>query len=221
MSWSPHPVAESLHANLKTRVRRRERGSTALEFALVIIAAMPLFFGTVGLGITMGRGIQAIQVTRDVGHMFGLNMDFSQTGAQLVVAKLAQDYSLNATSGTAVLIFSRVQKISATNCSAATVPCNNQGYAVFTYRYVMGNSSLRSSDFGTPPAGYVGSNGSISATNYLQYTTVRAANFDTVMNLADGEYTSMVEGFFRQPDINFLQPGFSQANQGTYVRVFF
>jgi hypothetical protein len=206
---------------------KRQRGSTVLEFALVTICAIPMLFAMVALGITMGRGTQGIQATRDIGHMYGLGVDFSQTGAQSIAAKLAQDFSLNTTTGNAVFILSKVQKISSTDCNAdTTVPCNNLGYPVFTHRLVLGNASLRASQFGTPPAAYIGANGLITANKYLQYDTVRAStsgsgDFNAALNLAAGEYTSMVEGYFRQPDLNFLTPGFAQANQGIYVRVFF
>ena len=67
----PHPGKQA---------RARQRGSAALEFALVIMAAVPLLFGTVAMGVTMGRGIQAIQVTRDVAHMYALGVDFTTVG---------------------------------------------------------------------------------------------------------------------------------------------
>src|SRR5262245_51429264 len=197
-----------------------------MEFALVMICAIPMLFGMVAIGITMGRGIQAIQVTRDAGHMYGLGVDVSLTGTQNIIAKIAQDFSLNTSTGNAVLIFSKIQKISTTDCAALTSgTCNNQGYPVFTHRWVIGNSSLRTSAFGTPPtADITSSNGNIAANNYLAHTTDRATSpvdFNTVLNLTAGDYTTVVEGFFRQPDLNFLQPGFAQANQGTYVRVLF
>lgn len=192
-----------------------------MEFALVIIAAVPMLFGLVALGITLGRGVQAIQVSRDVGHMYGLGVDFSQSGAQSIVAKLAKDFSLNPTTGNAVLIFSKVQRISQSNCNAAPVPCNNLNQPVFTHRLVIGNSSLRASQFGTPPSSYIDPDGDIQADKYLQYSTLIASNFDSVLNLVAGEYTTMVEGFFKQPDLNFLSPGFAQTNRGTYVRVLF
>jgi len=193
-----------------------------IEFALVVIVAVPMLFGLVAVGVKLGRGIQAIQVTRDIGHMYGMAVDMSQPGAQNIVAKLGQDFSFNTTTGNAVLILSRVQKISASNClSDTSVPCNNQGQPVFTNRLVLGKSSLRTSVFGTPPSAYVGANGDIAPNKYLQYGTVVAAGFDSVMNLAAGDYTSVVEGYFVQPDLNFLQPGGSGSTPGIYVRVFF
>lgn len=201
---------------------RRQRGSTMIEFALVVIVAVPMLFGLVAVGVKLGRGIQAIQVTRDIGHMYGMAVDMSQPGAQNIVAKLGQDFSFNTTTGNAVLILSRVQKISASNClSDTSVPCTNQGQPVFTNRLVLGKSSLRTSVFGTPPSAYVGANGDIAPNKYLQYGTVVAAGFDSVMNLAAGDYTSVVEGYFVQPDLNFLQPGGSGSTPGIYVRVFF
>ena len=53
-----------------------EKGSAAIEFAIVMTMLLPLFFGMLMAGVTAGRGIQAVQFTRDLGHMYGLGMDF-------------------------------------------------------------------------------------------------------------------------------------------------
>ncbi len=39
----------------RTGKRESQRGSTALEFALVTLAAIPMLFGTVGLGIILAE----------------------------------------------------------------------------------------------------------------------------------------------------------------------
>jgi hypothetical protein len=193
-----------------------------MEFALVSIAAIPLLFGTVAFGITLGRGVQAIQVTRDVGHMYGLGVDFSTAGARNIVNFIAQDYNLNATSGNAVLILSQILKVSASNCTAAGVsPCPNQGQTVFIHRIVLGNPSLRASNFGTPPAADVQPNGIIPPDKYLTQSNMIANGFSSVLTQAPGDIAWVTEGFFRQPDLNFLSPGISSANQGTYVRTIF
>ena len=202
--------------------RRSQRGSTALEFALVVLAAVPMLFGGVGLGIILGRGIQAVQVTRDAGHMYGLGVDFSAAGAQNIVAKLAQGFNVTST-GNAVLIFSQIVTVYQADCDAAglTNSCSNLGQTVFAQRIVMGNSSLRTSAFGTPPAGFVGANGNIAPTNYYQQSTLRATGFGTILAQNDGDTAWVVEGFFTQPDLSFLVPGFQQVTQGTYVRSIF
>jgi hypothetical protein len=49
--------------------RRRQRGNELIEFALVATLLLPLLFGTVVVGLNLGRSIQVTQVSRDTGHM--------------------------------------------------------------------------------------------------------------------------------------------------------
>jgi len=208
----------------RTQPKPGTRGNSAIEFAIVVIAAVPMLFGMIALGISLGRGIEAIQVTRDVAHMYALGTDFTQTGARNIVSKLAQDFNLSPT-GTAVLILSTVQKVSQADCNGApTVPCNNLGLPVVTYRYTIGNTSLRQSAFATPIAARLVNGPRIASRDYLQYSDLRAISpvyFDTVLNLDPGDFTTMVEGYFEQPELNFLRAGSSSANRGTYVRALF
>lgn len=194
-----------------------------MEFALVAIAAIPMLFGTVAMGVTLGRGVQSIQVTRDVGHMYGLGVDFTAAGAQAVVNKLAEDFDLTPATGNAVLIFSQIMTVYQADCNAAGLgaSCGNVGSQVFVQRVVLGNTSLRSSSFGTPPSNYIGAKGNIAPVNYFQQTSLRANGFGAVLTQNQGDVAYVVEGFFMQPDLAFLAPGFAQANQGTYVRVIF
>jgi hypothetical protein len=193
-----------------------------MEFALVAIAAVPMLFGTVAMGVTLGRGVQAVQVTRDVGHMYGLGVDFTVPGAQAIVNKIAEDFDLSA-NGTAVLIFSQIMTVYQADCNASGfgAACGNAGSQVFVQRVVMGNPSLRTSNFGTPPANYIGAKGNIAPANYYQQTTLRANGFGAILAQQQNDVAYVVEGFFKQPDLAFLAPGFAQANQGTYVRVIF
>ena len=89
-----------------------------IEFALVMIIAVPLFFGVVATGVTLGRGIGAIQVTRDVAHMYAMGVDLSATGTSLMVDKIAADFNLSS-SGDSVLILSTIYSLDAAACTAA------------------------------------------------------------------------------------------------------
>ena len=62
-----------------------QSGSVMIEFAISMSILIPLFFGMLLAGVTAGRGIQAMQFTRDLGHMYGLGVDFSQTLAHNIV----------------------------------------------------------------------------------------------------------------------------------------
>ena len=189
-----------------------------------MIVMIPMLFGLMGVGITLGRTVQGQQVVRDSGHMHAQGVDMSTQDAKDIVAKIAQDYNLSATSGNAVLILSQIIKVYAGDCSAAgvsTVNCQNSGYSVFTHRITYGNPALRVSEFGTPGSAYISSTGNINAVNYLQLPALRATGFSGLVTQLQGDVAYVVEGFFSQPDLNFFQPGFPQINQGTYVRNIF
>ncbi len=203
--------------------RERQSGSTLLEFAIVVPCLTLLFFGSIGLGVMMGRYIQAVVVDRDVAHMYSDGVDFTQTTPQnIIVQQLALGTGMTATGGNGVIIFSQIQTVYQVDCTAAAVsPCTNLGLPVFTQRIVLGNSGLRTSNFGTPSSTLMNASGNISPSVYLTNsdTTVRvAAAFETRLSAAavsaglsgtapvqpQGNIAYMVETYFQYPDIGFL-----------------
>ena len=214
----------------------QQRGSTLLEFAIVVPCLMTLFFGTVGLGILMGRYIQAEQMCRDIAHMYSDGVDFTQTTPQnIIVQQLAAGTGMTATGGNGVVILSQVQTVYATDCTAAGVsPCTNQGLPVFTQRIVVGNSALASSSFGTPSATILNSSGNIAPSVYLtnSNSSVRTSGFESALDAASssaggsgvapaqpaGNTAYVVEVFIQYPDIGFL--GWSTAG-GAYTKFVF
>ena len=192
------------------------RGSALIELALSLSFAFPLLLGVGSVGIRLARTLQATQLTRDVAHLYALGADFSLPGTQAIAKKLSVDSSLSST-GKAVLLFSRIYRVQQTDCTAAGVnPCSNLNLPVFTQRIVMGNLALRTSQFGTPAAGYLSSAGNITAANYCKQTSLVAVGFDSVLTLAAGQSTTVVEGYFAMPEINFLN--LPNSGGGYYVR---
>jgi hypothetical protein len=207
-----------LPAHPRVRPGRR-RGSATVELALAASFTIPLLLGVAAIGIRLGRTLQATQLTRDVAHMYALGADFSLPGTQAIANTLSRDFALSST-GQAVLLFSRLEKVQQTDCTAAGLhTCPNLNLPVFTQRIAMGNTALQNSQFGTPPAAYIGSGGNILSLNYCQQTSLIAAGFDSVLTLAAGQTATMVEGYFAMPDINFL--GFPNSGGGYYVRFLF
>jgi hypothetical protein len=207
------------------RLRRStsQRGSTAIEFALVMICLIPMFFGTIVMGITIGRSEEAIQVTRDVGHMYGEGVDFTTSDAQQLVTQLGQGFTLTS-SGDSLLIFSHIITVFAADCTAASVsPCANDGSAVFTQRVYIGNTALKTSAFGTPASTYLDSEGNITSANYLSQSSLVANGFTNILTQSDGDVAYVVEGYFNMPDLSFLSSGFSGASAtgGLYARAIF
>ena len=232
--------AKALQSSGDNMRRRRKKvqqcGSTLLEFAIVVPCLVTLFFGTVGLGIMMGRYIQVEQMARDIAHMYSDGVDFTQTTPQnIVVQQLGAGTGMTTTGGDGVVILSQVQTVYASDCTAAGVsPCTNQGLPVFTQRIVVGNSSLKNSVFGTPSAAILDANGNIAPSVYLSNSdsSVRTSGFESALDAASisaggsgaapaqpaGNTAYVVEVFIQYPDIGFL--GWSTAG-GAYTRFIF
>ena len=104
-----------------------------------------------------------------------------------------------------MLLFSTVYVVQQTDCNAAGLhTCPNLNLAVFTQRVALGNTTLRTSQFGTPPASYIGSGGNIALADYCQQASLVATGFSSVLPLGAGQYSTVVEGYFAMPEINFL-----------------
>jgi hypothetical protein len=188
-----------------------------IEIAMFLSVAGPLLLQLTSVGVRLGRGIQATQVTRDVAHMYALGADFTLTGTQAIARTLANGFDLTST-GTAVLILSRLTKVSQVDCTAAGLSnCPNLNQPVYTQRIVMGKTSLRESSYGTPPSSYIGTQGNIASLEYCRQSTLIATGFDQVVSLQQDQVAWMVEGYFTNPDLNPL----GGSPNGVYVRLVF
>jgi Flp pilus assembly protein TadG len=208
---------------VKSNIHSRESGSTILEFAIIAPCLIVIFFGTIGLGIMMGRYSQAIQVCRDVAHMYSDGIDFTQSANQSIVTQqLASGIGMTNTGGNGVVILSQIVTVYQADCTAAAIsPCTNVNLPVFTQRIVFGNSSLRTSVFGTPSSTILDAEDNIADSVYMGNTnsTVRTTGFEAVLDNAvlratgssptppaqpQGDTAYVVEVYFTYPDIGFL-----------------
>jgi hypothetical protein len=162
---------------------QKERGGSAIEFAFVSLTLVPLLLGAGTVGINMIKVEQTEQVAHEAGRMFGEGLDMSQPGNQTVVATVGKDLGLSTTpgQGNAVVILSALTYIDQAACTAAgqvdaqgnpTNGCTNYGKWVFTIRLTIGNSSVRTSNLGSPlvsgPNGVtINSNGTIALSDYV------------------------------------------------------
>src|ERR1039458_4795536 len=104
--------------------RRLQRGIAYIEFAFSLLVLIPLLLGVAGIGLSMHRQMQTVQLTRDAGHMFARNVDFTQTGNQQILSSVAGMLNLTATggvvgtsgSGSSVVILSTVRYVDVTAC---------------------------------------------------------------------------------------------------------
>ena len=140
--------------------RRNERGGSVLEFTLVSVSIVPLLVGTATFGINMIRVQQTTQLAREAGEMFARGIDMSQPGNQTVLANVGSTVGLSTTagSGSAEVILSALTYVDTQTCASAGAVdaqgnpsgCTNYGQWVFAQRLVIGNSSIRTSNLGSP-----------------------------------------------------------------------
>ena len=159
------------------------RGSACIEFAFITMVLVPLLLGTGAAGINMILTLQTIQLARDAGHMYARGLDFSQPGNQTILGDLGSTLGLSTTagSGSAVVILSGLTYVDNAACTAAGAVdthgnpsgCTNLGKWVFMQRVEIGNSSVRTSNIGSPltsgPTGVTvnSTTGKISLSDYV------------------------------------------------------
>ncbi|MCC7156890.1 MAG: hypothetical protein IT161_20090 [Bryobacterales bacterium] len=192
--------------------RRRTRGSALVELAFVMTPSFLLMVWVIVVGLQLGHNVRAAQVTRDAASMFVRGVDFSKTGNQDILVRLASGMGMTRAGGQGVVILTRVTWISAATCASSGLnPCNSDRH-VITQRLVIGNSSLRTSSLGTPVG--VDSMGIVG--NYMQDSR-NVATFP-YMQLASGEYAYVAEGYFDAPQWRF--PGFNNAAGAYSIALF-
>lgn len=225
-------------AMMKRPNRSGQKGSTIVELALVVPMLTLLFFGVVGLGIMMGRYVQAVTVARDIAHMYANGVDFTIAANQnIIINQLAQGTGITANGGNGVIILSRIGTVYQVDCDAAGFSnnCTNLNLPVFEQRVRIGLASLRSSTFGTPNSAILDAQGNISPAVYMKNTdaSVRTTGFEAAYDAAVQRATGtapavpaqpqndnayVVEVYFQYPDIAFL--GWSTAG-GAYAMFIF
>jgi len=205
------------------RKLRSKRGNTLVEFALISVLLVPLMLGTVNVGLTLGRSIQTTQVSRDAGHMYVRQVDFSQTPNQKIIERIAEglNFKLDGT-GDGVVILTKIQHIGTTECNSTNLngaPCSNLGKSVAIQRLVIGNKSLKQSDVAKPPENLIlQPSGNIAPTDYLTKSQCVATGLPGVLNMQPGELAYVAESFFAAPSWSF--PG-SYPHTGSYARSIF
>jgi hypothetical protein len=141
--------------------RRNLRGVAITEFAFSMLLLVPMLLGTIGVGINLVQHLRTVQLARDAGYMYARQVDFTQTANQTLIVGLGASVGLTTTASTssAVLILSTVTYVDSAMCQSdnkwnntTNTPngCTNYQQWVFAQRIVIGNSSIRSSSFGSP-----------------------------------------------------------------------
>jgi hypothetical protein len=139
---------------------KKQRGVEIMEFSLSMLVLVPLLLGTTVTGLNMLLNLQTVQVARDAGHMYAKGTDFSQPGNQTILVAVGADLGLttSATTSKALVILSTVTYVDKALCQSAGAVdsngnpsgCTNYQQWVFTQRIEIGNTALRTSNFGSP-----------------------------------------------------------------------
>jgi len=201
-----------------------------LEFGIVMSVLIPLLFGTIAFGVNLGNMLQSTQISRDVGYMYARGVDFSTTINKNIAVNLVQGMGgMTTTGGQGVIILSQIRKIYDTDCAAAglsTGACTNLNTHVFSNRLVIGNTGLRTSNFGTPTGACApSSNGNIGSTTYLTQSSCQTTGFtDSTISQLSGDVAYVVEAYFATADLSFLKLDGAAGGTGTggsYTRAIF
>jgi Flp pilus assembly protein TadG len=211
-----------------------------VEFMLLVPVWLPLILGTLWIGSAMVRLLQVTQVARDADSMFSRGTDFSvAAGANAdnpalnsVLPNVVSSLGTVTTTGTGVFIFSTLTYVgnsvcaslgptygtapSAGNAGSFTGLCTNHGYFVFTQQYVVGNSGLRSSRFGTPTAADLDAANSYKVDLPLTYVT--HAGDRSTFNLLPAPAELGADGYQSGQPIYVVEAFFSGHGQAGYTQ---
>lgn len=168
--------------------KQQIRGGAVIEFALLSPFLVGLIVGTMEIGIQLVKELELTQVARDTGSMYSRGVDFTQSANQQIVARMGQELgwpdSGLTSSSSGVIYVSRIEYIDGT-CNGITPPtgktCNTNSW-VFVNSIAFGNTSLRSSNYGAPPACTPGCyatpyNGDLNLTDSLYNSQAVVKNF--------------------------------------------
>jgi hypothetical protein len=202
--------------------RRRQRGSSAIEFAFASLVLMPLLLGGLSVGFNLVRATQVAQFARDAGHLYAYGIDFTQSSGQQMLVKLATGLNFVLSGGTGEVIFSTILMIGPADCQAGglqpnTGSCPNLNRAVYTRWYTVGNKTLYNSSFGAPTTADT-TTGVINSSSYLRDSSARVIGISSVMTLTTSQSLYLTEVYFSSSDYDLT--GFLTGN-GVYARAIF
>lgn len=218
---------------VKSTRRGSSQGTALIEFAIVMGIMTPLFFGMVAIGLSSTSAVQTTQLTRDLGHMYSLGVDFSSATTNDEEAQtIAMNLPLTA-NGDGLVIFTQIKEVTAADCIANgfTVCANTTtNHFVITQRLTLGNPSLKTSSFGNPSGNYTNtagtsvpifnSQGNAAPDAYLKLTSMVASLTSALPGVATGNPIYVTESYFRLPSIQYLSP-FAATPDGVYTICYF
>jgi hypothetical protein len=212
---------------------QRQRGNSMLEFALVCAFLVPLFAGTVGLGMLLAKNMRVHNVNRDAAVLLvrtvtdpAAGLDLSKPQNQALLLRAADGLGINQAgtytpdpNGKGVIILSKVIHVADLECSKGIVPapngvppwntgnCPNYDQYVFAYRIVIGNGTRFPSTLGTPPPSIIQPDGTISDADVAKNTANRAQKFGGggILTLDQSTFALVAETFADVGAVDFFK----------------
>jgi hypothetical protein len=211
-----------------SRKNNGERGTAALEFALVVMPTVIMMLGVVVVGINLGRAIEVGEICRSADSMYVRGVDFSQTASQNLLVQLGQNMNLQTgSSSSGIIILSEVQAV-ATPFGCSGSGCTGTAYQLMQ-RLIIGNTSLPGTHFpsavwpitacgtggASPTTDCQDSEGSIQG--YATYSGATISNFGSSLALTTGEISYVAEAYFQ----NGANLNMWSSSAGFYAQAFF
>jgi len=199
-----------------------------VEFCLLVPVIVPLILGTMWLGSTMVRGQQVTQMARDLASMYSRGVNFSSTGgstSSAILTDITQQLGALTTSGTGVVIFSTLTYVGNSVCASAgstygslsplshTAKCSNYGKFVFTQQYTQGNTTLRTSKFGTAPAADMDFKFHVAVNTYIT-----DAKDVSTFNLLPAPQENGADGYQSGQPVYVVEVMFTGSGQAGYTQ---
>lgn len=199
---------------MRSASKQRQSGAAVVEMALLAFPLLFLLLGVSVVGLNLGRSIMVSQLCRDAGSMFVRGVDFSQASNKDFLVRLSGSLGLQRTGGTGVVILSKITYIPQSQCTAlALSPCNGNQHVIMQ-RIVIGNSSAKQSELGTPNSSLLDSKGLV--TDFMEEASAVATV--PFISLNEGEYAYVAETYFPSPDFDL---GGYLTGTGNYTRALF
>jgi len=178
-------------------------GAAIPLYVLGAIFLVPLTIGVLLVSSNADQGGRANQISRDLASMYAQGVDFSRNENKDIAMRVAEGLGMDGNEG--VVILSKIRVVNDSDCAPGSA-CLNNGHAVVTERYVLGNAALRASSFGTP-ARQDQATGHVP--DWTNDVSARAQDFSA--KLKPGEFTYAAECYLAS----------RESGTGVYSRVMF
>ena len=205
----------------KQHRRRKLKGSSIIEFAVIAPMLFGLLVGTFSLGNGLSRMVQASSVCRNANVLIVRGFDLAKPENQQLLVRTAAGLGLNIPGtntanpdGKAVIYLTKVIKVGVKTCAQGVDDwngnvgsCPNYQKYVIASRIVLGNGTRWQSATGSPTSS-VNSKGEISDEHIVMIAGNRAQNFsdtagqNTIVSLLDDEYAYIAEVFVDAVDLS-------------------